>query len=101
MRRTLSYALLATCAGAAAGAAQSGVDAHPPIYFELPGISDVRVTRNLVYKTASGGTGPARSLALDVYAPPGRSANPAPIVVFVHGGLTLDSPGDAKAWSSF
>ena len=99
-RRSLA-ATLAMCVPLTAALSQASVDAHPPIYFELPGMENVSVTTNLVYKTVAVAARPARSLTLDVYAPPTRSTTPAPIVVFVHGGLTTDSRGDAKDWSSY
>ena len=101
MRHRFLFAALAISLPIASASSQAGVDAHPPIYFELPGMDAVAVTKNLVYKTASTGSRPARSLMLDVYAPRDRAAAPAPVVVFVHGGLTLESPGDAKEWSSY
>ena len=101
MRPVRSFALLAALTPFTAASSQAAVDPHPPIYFDLPGMNDVAVTKDLVYKTVNAGSRPQRSLALDVYTPRRRAANPAPIVVFVHGGLTLDSPGDAKDWSSY
>jgi hypothetical protein len=98
MRYSLVLAIAAVCLPSTVALAQAGVDTHPPIYFELPGMNDVAVTKNLVYKTITAGVRPRRSLALDVYSPRDRAANPAPIVIFVHGGLTLDSPGDARDW---
>jgi acetyl esterase/lipase len=50
------------------------------IVFTVPGMEDVNVRRDLVYKTADD-----QPLHMDVYSPPGP-AQPRPAVVLIHGG---------------
>lgn len=53
-----------------------------PIVYSIPGMNDVEVSSNLTYKTADG-----TDLKMDIYVPPGLSADAhVPAIVFIHGG---------------
>ncbi|HKF67510.1 MAG TPA: hypothetical protein VKB36_13295, partial [Vicinamibacterales bacterium] len=55
--------------------------ARKQVVFRIPGMDDVNVRRDIVYKTASGGP-----LLMDVYYPPSAASQvPAPLVVIVLG----------------
>jgi acetyl esterase/lipase len=97
MRLAAVMSMLAAFSGPVA-VAQSD---HPPIYYELPGMERARVTRDLVYKTVTSGSRRGSSLALDVYMPEKQGSRPAPIMIFVHGGLGRGSTPQAKDWPSY
>lgn len=61
--------------------------------YELPGMRDVTVRRDIPYS--------ARSLTMDVYTPPG-AARQRPALIFVHGGLVARQPGPRPTeWPSY
>lgn len=61
----------------------------PPFAYELPGMEDARVIRDLAYALDGD-----RRLGLDIYQPPGLEAGAArPAVIFVHG----DAPPERLA----
>lgn len=96
--RLPALVLIVTILHGATAVAQSD---HPPIYYELLGMDRARVTRDVVYKTVASGSRLGQSLSLDVYAPETITNRPAPLVIFVHGGLTHDAPPHAKDWPSY
>src|SRR5258708_12178461 len=53
------------------------------IVYSIPAMERITARANLVYKTADG-----RPLRTDLYLPPAATA-PAPIVIFIHGGLPV------------
>jgi dienelactone hydrolase len=54
--------------------------AQQRIVYSLPGMEQVRVQRNLVYKTAAG-----EQLGMDIYQPLDADGSPRPAVVFISG----------------
>ena len=71
------------------------------IYYELPGMANVTVTRDVTYRTVDI-AGEQTPLAMDVYRPPAlRSGERRPALIFVHGGLTVDQPRTAKDWGIY
>ena len=68
------------------------------IVYEVPGMRNVRVKRNLVYKSASGS-----ELQMDVYSPR-SSRRRLPAVLFIHGGRVppnlLTTPKDWAVYVS-
>lgn len=72
--------------------------ANKRIVYEVPGMKDVRVKRNLIYKRAGD-----RNLEMDVYGP--RVGKRVPAVLFVHGGRVppnlLTTPKDWAVYVSF
>src|SRR5215207_7013359 len=100
MRTVVGFCLMISSIPASGALAQApAVDPHPPIYYTLSGMDSVRVVRDLVYKTADVAGQRGRPLALDVYTSNRRAGGPAPIMVFVHGGLSPTSEPTAKDWS--
>ena len=69
------------------------------IVYQVPGMQNVRVKRNLVYKSAGG-----RELQMDVYSPR-SSRRRSPAVLFIHGGRIppdlLTTPKDWAVYVSF
>ncbi len=69
------------------------------IVYQVPGMQNVRVKRNLVYKSAGG-----RELQMDVYSPR-SSRRRLPAVLFIHGGRVppnlLTTPKDWAVYVSF
>jgi acetyl esterase/lipase len=65
----------------------------PPVLLARPGMEAVRVRRDLVYQD-----GPKQKA--DVYAPP-RARKPAPIVIFIHGGMGPEFPVRPKEWGIY
>ena len=75
--------------------------AHKRIVYSVPGMTRVKVAKNLVYKRV-----PGEELKMDVYSPPAaprRARRPA--VIFVHGGRVppnlLTTPKEWGAYVSF
>ena len=74
--------------------------AHKRIVYTVPGMTRVKVAKNLVYKRVQG-----EELKMDVYSPPatGRRAL-RPAVIFIHGGRVprnlLTTPKDWGAYVS-
>ena len=96
--------LLACAILASTGVAQQPQDppwlklfAFKRIVYSVPGMTRVKVTKNLIYKRAS-----AEELKMDVYSPPGKQRRPA--VIFIHGGRIprnlLTTPKDWGAYVS-
>ena len=69
------------------------------IVYQVPGMKNVRVKRNLVYKSARG-----RELQMDVYSPR-SSRRRLPAVLFIHGGRVpanlLTTPKNWAVYVSF
>ena len=69
------------------------------IVYQVPGMQNVRVKRNLVYKSAGG-----RELQMDVYSPR-SSRKRLPAVLFIHGGRVppnlVTTPKDWAVYVSF
>jgi len=69
------------------------------IVYQVPGMRNVRVKRNIGYKSARG-----RELQMDVYSPP-SSRRRLPAVLFIHGGRIppnlLTTPKDWAVYVSF
>lgn len=75
--------------------------AHKRIVYSVPGMTRVKVAKNLVYKRVQG-----EELKMDVYSPPGTARRARrPAVVFVHGGRVppnlLTTPKEWGAYVSF
>ena len=97
-----SFALAATVVAAFTdnGSAQA-TNTPDAIYYELPGMDAVTVTRDVTYRTVSL-NGQPHALALDVYRPPTLAGSArVPALIFVHGGLTLQQPKTAKDWGIY
>ena len=63
--------------------------ARKQVVYRIPGMDDVPVRRDVVYKTPAGGP-----LLMDVYSPPaGASSGPAPLVVIILGYPDPQSEG--------
>ncbi len=59
--------------------------------YELPGMRNAVVQRELTYRTVTD-TGVPRALTMDVYRPPGSATQRRPALIFVHGGLVARQP---------
>ena len=75
--------------------------AHKRIVYNVPGMTHVKVAKNLVYKRVQG-----EELKMDVYSPLGTARRTRrPAVVFVHGGRVppnlLTTPKEWGAYVSF
>ena len=74
--------------------------AHKRIVYSVPGMSRVRVRRDLTYKRVAGA-----ELKMDVYSPTGARGARRPAVIFIHGGRIppnlLTTPKDWGAYVSF
>ncbi len=60
--------------------------------YELPGMQNAVVRRNLTYRTVTD-HGASRALTMDVYRPAGSATERRPALIFVHGGLVARQPG--------
>ena len=74
--------------------------ANEACVYVLPGMDEVRVTKDVAFATPAGGP----ALQLDVYLPPEPSTNPPPVVVFVNGvggseELSLRHWGIYRSWA--
>jgi len=73
--------------------------AHKRIVYTVPGMTRVKVAKNLIYKRAS-----AEELKMDVYSPPDARGMRRPAVIFIHGGRIprnlLTTPKDWGAYVS-
>jgi acetyl esterase/lipase len=96
MRMLAAVALLGV-----SGSVQGQADPHPPIHYQVPGMADVRVVRDLRYKSTVVNGRPNTPLALDVYLPSAAAGQRNPALVFVHGGLVAGQPPGAKEWTSY
>jgi acetyl esterase/lipase len=68
-----------------------------PVFFTLPGMDEVEIRKDLVYR----GTGDA-GLGADVYLPQGLDPTERrPAVIFVHGDASPEVLKDAKEWGAF
>jgi acetyl esterase/lipase len=65
------------------------------IVFSLPGMERIAPRANVIYKTDGGGP-----LLADLYLPPATST-PAPIVIFIHGGVSEGMNPQPKDWGVF
>ena len=94
----LAMALLATLTPSAA--AQTDTSANV-LGYELPGMRDAVVRRDLTYRTVTE-NGVARALTMDVYRPPRATTERRPALIFVHGGLVARQAGPAPTtWPSY
>lgn len=94
----LAFAPLYALSARAAAQAPAVPDA---IYYEVPEMEAVTVTRDVTYRTALV-SGREMALTLDVYRPPNASSvDRRPALIFVHGGLTTSQPKTAKDWGVF
>src|SRR6476620_2506371 len=62
-----------------------------PVLLQVPGMKDVQVRRNAVYRHNP-------DLAADIYSP---KSSHAPVVIFIHGGVGADLPVRPKDWGSY
>ena len=93
----LATALLATLTPSAG--AQSDTSANV-LGYELPGMRDAVVRRDLTYRTVTE-DGVTRALTMDVYRSP-RATERGPALIFVHGGLVARQAGPAPTtWASY
>lgn len=76
MRRHLAVVLLLLWVGVAQGGAHRGAETGP-----APIAEGVIVERDIVYSS-----GPKGALLLDLYRPAEVSAQPSPVVLYIHGG---------------
>jgi acetyl esterase/lipase len=60
--------------------------------YELPGMRNAVVRRDLTYRTVVVDATP-RALTMDLYRPPGSPTERRPALIFVHGGLVARQPG--------
>lgn len=68
-----------------------------PLVYELPGMDQVPVETDLVYRTIAD-----RELHMDVYHPPGqRPGERRPAVLFVHGDARPEILACAKDWGAY
>ena len=68
--------------------------------YELPGMRDAVVQRDLTYRTVTE-TGASRALTMDVYRPQ-RATERGPALIFVHGGLVAGQAGPPPtAWPGY
>jgi len=65
------------------------------IVFSVPGMERIAPRANLIYKTADGGP-----LHADLYSPTTATA-PAPVVIFIHGGIPEGLTPQPKDWAGF
>jgi len=66
------------------------------IVYTVPGMEEVSVHRDLVYRTAG-----QKELKMDVYSPAGMQGGPrVPVVMLVHGG-PISKPSSPKDWGVF
>lgn len=69
------------------------------IVYSVPGMTRVKVAKNVIYKRAS-----AEELKMDVYSPPDAGRTRRPAVIFIHGGRIprnlLTTPKDWGAYVS-
>ena len=69
--------------------------------YELPGMRNAVVRRDLTYRTVLDG-GVSRALTMDVYRPPGSATERRPGLIFVHGGLVARQPGPVPTtWPTY
>lgn len=101
---TVASLLAAATTGATPAAAQRDPTAAG-VSYRVPGIEQVTVERDLLYRTApaTAGATDTMRLALDVYRPPQLSAGERrPALVFVHGGIVPGSGSPLpKAWGVY
>ena len=97
--RITSLAMLLGAAISQSAAAQADTSINV-LGYELPGMREVVVQRDLTYRTVTE-NGRSRPLTMDVYRPPGaRERRPA--LIFVHGGLVARQAGPAPTtWPSY
>jgi dienelactone hydrolase len=74
--------------------------ANEACVYVLPGMDQVRVTKDVAFATPAGGP----ALKLDVYLPPEPTKSPPPVVVFVNGvggteDLSLRHWGIYRSWA--
>ena len=67
-----------------------------PIVYQIPGMENCLVKRDIVYKVEAG-----IELAMDIYAPQGISASRLPGVLLVHGGPLVAELPPPKEWAAF
>ncbi|MGE5673936.1 MAG: alpha/beta hydrolase family protein [Mycobacterium leprae] len=67
-----------------------------PVVYKIPGMEQVPVQKDLVYKTVEG-----RPLLLDVYHPLDDDSTPRPAVIFVHGEAPPQAMAHAKDWGQY
>lgn len=68
--------------------------AKKPIVYSVPGMSQVAVRKDIVYKKSDG-----EDLLADLYLPAGKSAAPYSVVIFIHGALPMQL--SAKDWAVY
>jgi dienelactone hydrolase len=71
-----------------------------PVVYELPGMDQVVVQRDVPYVASDGTT-----RQCDVYLPPQRSAEAAPAIFFIHGGpfpseVDMRQAGQYRSWGA-
>jgi acetyl esterase/lipase len=86
---TLAIALPASMASSAIAQTDSSANV---LGYELPGMRDAVIRRGLTYRVVVD-RGATSALTMDVYRPPGVSAERRPALIFVHGGLVARQPG--------
>jgi acetyl esterase/lipase len=71
--------------------------ANKPVAITVPAMDQVRITKDLVYKRAG-----STELKADVYRAANSGANrPAPVVIFIHGGVGPEFPVRPKDWGVY
>lgn len=99
LRTLLPVFMLALCLTSRA-TAQTDTSANV-LGYELPGMLNAVVRRDLTYRTVTDG-GVSRALTMDVYRPPGAATERRPALIFVHGGLVARQPGPVPTtWPSY
>jgi acetyl esterase/lipase len=83
--RIVMLALMLSAAMSHPAIAQTDTSANV-LGYELPGMRDAIVRRDLTYRTVVD-AGVRRALTMDVYRPPGVAPERRPALIFVHGGL--------------
>ena len=82
------------------GRAQTDTSANVLAY-ELPGMRDAIVRRDLTYRTVVD-AGVPRALTMDVYRPPDAATERRPALIFVHGGLVArQTSPPPTTWPSY
>ncbi len=93
LKRILIYSALIS--GLAVDAAQAQELLRQPIVYSVPGMDDVQVRRDIVFRTS----GDSVEYKLDLYRPSGRTQEAAAVVVFVNaGGLDVRSWRQYTSW---
>lgn len=98
--RSLLPTFMLTACLASTAAGQTDTTANV-LGYELPGMRNAIVRRDLTYRTVLD-DGVSRALTMDVYRPPGSPTERRPGLLFVHGGLVARQPGPVPTtWPTY